>query len=321
MLFLIFQLGKDRYALPASRVVEVVPLLELKTWAQVPQGLAGVFNFRGSLLPAVDLCEFATGSPARRRLGTRIIVVRYPSSEGKERLVGVIAEQVTETLRRDPKEFQEQRAQTRPDKCAGPICMDGQRAIQWLDERRLLAEPVSRINRLLPTQYRDAGMDALPSQTVPGNSAKISTVLFRIQSEWLAFPAAAFQEIVEQRRVHSLPHRRESLVLGVTNVRGELLVCISLGRLLGIHSPEFCSKTPAAGQRMLVIGWGASRFAFSVDEVQGVYRLHPHELKEPPATVAKSREAFTQGVFLWANGTAGLLDAERVFTFLDQNLS
>ena len=29
MLFLLFQLGNDRYALEASRVVEVVPMLEL----------------------------------------------------------------------------------------------------------------------------------------------------------------------------------------------------------------------------------------------------------------------------------------------------
>ena len=44
MLFLLFQLGKERYALPASRVVEVVPLLELKQLPQAPKGVAGIFN-------------------------------------------------------------------------------------------------------------------------------------------------------------------------------------------------------------------------------------------------------------------------------------
>ena len=47
MLFLLFQLGKDRYALEASRVVEVVPLLALKQLPQAPKGVAGIFNYRG----------------------------------------------------------------------------------------------------------------------------------------------------------------------------------------------------------------------------------------------------------------------------------
>ena len=36
MLFLLFQMGKDRYALEASRVVEVVPMLALN---QLPQAV------------------------------------------------------------------------------------------------------------------------------------------------------------------------------------------------------------------------------------------------------------------------------------------
>ena len=59
MLFLLFQIGKDRYALEASRVVEVVPLLALKELPQAPKGVAGLFNYRGALVPAVDLSELA----------------------------------------------------------------------------------------------------------------------------------------------------------------------------------------------------------------------------------------------------------------------
>ena len=38
MLFLLFQLGNDRYALDASRVVEVLPLVELKHLPLAPRG-------------------------------------------------------------------------------------------------------------------------------------------------------------------------------------------------------------------------------------------------------------------------------------------
>ena len=64
MLFLVFQLGKDRYALEARRVVEVVPLLGLKKVPQAPKAVAGIFNYRGRPVPAIDLCQLALGQPA-----------------------------------------------------------------------------------------------------------------------------------------------------------------------------------------------------------------------------------------------------------------
>ena len=47
MLFLLFRLGKDRYALPAREVVEVLPMLEVKQIPQAPLAVRGVFDFRG----------------------------------------------------------------------------------------------------------------------------------------------------------------------------------------------------------------------------------------------------------------------------------
>ena len=65
--------------------------------------------------------------------------------------------------------------------------------------------------------------------------AKASALLFRINAEWLALPTQAFQEVAEHRLVHSLPHRRQGIVLGLVNIRGELLICVSLGHLLGLE--------------------------------------------------------------------------------------
>src|SRR5437899_1716431 len=105
MLFLLFQLGKDRYALEASRVVEVVPLLMLRCLPHAPKGVAGVFNYRGRPVPAVDLSELTLGRPARERLSTRIIVVNYPDAAGQSHLLGLVAEHATEMLRKEMKDF------------------------------------------------------------------------------------------------------------------------------------------------------------------------------------------------------------------------
>lgn len=145
MLYLLFQLGKDRYALEASRVVEVVPLLTLKQFPQAPRGLAGIFNYRGRPVPAVDLCDLTMGQPASERLSTRIIVVNYPDDNGTNHLVGLIAERATDILRRDAKDFVDPGLRMSGAPYLGPVFMDGSRAIQLLHEQRLLSEPVRKL--------------------------------------------------------------------------------------------------------------------------------------------------------------------------------
>src|SRR5438445_8021579 len=74
--------------------------------------------------------------------------------------------------------------------------------------------------------------------------ARTSAVIFRIHSEWLALPTEAFQEVAERRRIHSLPHRRNGVVLGLVNIRGELLICVDLGRVLGIGAHDSDRANP-----------------------------------------------------------------------------
>ena len=59
-----------------------------------------------------------------------------------------------------------------------------------------------------------------------------SVVVFRLASEWFALPTLVLDEVSEQRMIHSLPHRRNAAVLGLVNVRGELLICASLVKML-----------------------------------------------------------------------------------------
>jgi chemotaxis-related protein WspB len=142
MLFLLFQLGKDRYALEASRVVEVVPLLEMKQLPQAPKGVVGIFNYRGRPVPAVDLSALTLGRPAGERFSTRIIIVNYPDDTGTNRLLGLIAEHATETLRKDPKDFVDSGVKLGQAPYLGPILMQDPDPVQWIYEQRLLPEPV-----------------------------------------------------------------------------------------------------------------------------------------------------------------------------------
>lgn len=155
MLFLLFHLGKHRYALEAKRVVEVLPLLKISPLPCVPRGVAGVFNYRGRPIPAVDLCELTRGQPAEGRMSTRIIVVQYPDAKGQNRLLGLVAERATETLRREPGEFHEAEMAFPDAPYLGPVLLEASGPVQWLQERRLLPESVRDLLFAATTEAND----------------------------------------------------------------------------------------------------------------------------------------------------------------------
>lgn len=145
MLFLVFQLGSDRYALEASRIVEVVPFLDLKRIPRAPTGVAGLFNYRGHPVPVVDLCALTLGHPAAERLSTRIIVVNHSNSRGESHLLGLIAEHATEIIRKDARGFAKPGMNVAAAPYLGPVYLDRDGAIQWLHEQRLLPEPLCTV--------------------------------------------------------------------------------------------------------------------------------------------------------------------------------
>jgi chemotaxis-related protein WspB len=141
MLFLLFQVGSDRYALEARRVVEVVPLLCLQRLPQAPPGVAGIFNYRGQPVPAIDLSQLTLGKAAEECLSTRIIIVNYPDRDGRSHLLGLIAEHATETFRAEASEFVHHGIKVGAP-YLGPVFVGPNGPVQWVREQRLLSEPV-----------------------------------------------------------------------------------------------------------------------------------------------------------------------------------
>jgi chemotaxis-related protein WspB len=142
MLFLLFQIGNDRYALEARHAVEVVPFLALKKIPQASRGVAGLFNYRGRPVAAVDLCELTFGRPARELLSTRIIVVNFPDSAGKPQWLGLIAEHATGMMRREQRDFVRSGVKVGNAPYLGPVVMDDKGVIQLLHAEHLLTETV-----------------------------------------------------------------------------------------------------------------------------------------------------------------------------------
>lgn len=149
-----------------------------------------------------------------------------------------------------------------------------------------------------------------------------SVIVFRIGAEWLALSAAVFQEVCSLRPVHSLPHRRNGNVLGIANVRGALIVCVSLHALLSIEKAAGATDTRRlVHERLLVVSRDGERLAFPVDEIHGIHRFHPGQLGEVPATVAICTATYTRATLPWQDKAVGVLDDQLLFYSLNKSLA
>ena len=179
------------------------------------------------------------------------------------------------------------------------------------------------LDRESPADYLREWTERIAAEKKVVDAGTTSALIFRIGAELLALPTRIFQEVAEQCPVHSLPHRTGGIVAGIVNIRGELLVCALLGSVLGFENVAEAKRE--AGRRiygrLLIANRDSNRLAFPVDEVLGVHRYHPRELRPAPTTLTGSAVTYTTGLLPWRDRTVGCLDDELLFYTLNKSLS
>ncbi len=143
MLLLLFTLGPHRYALEARQVIEVVPLAELKALPRAPDYVAGVLNYRGTPVPVLDLTRMNQNYPSRACMSTRIILVNYSTGGDTANILGLMAERVTETAKREPDDFVSTGVATPDAPYLGPVSNDANGMLQLMN-----------IDELIPVEVR-----------------------------------------------------------------------------------------------------------------------------------------------------------------------
>jgi chemotaxis-related protein WspD len=188
------------------------------------------------------------------------------------------------------------------------------------------------LERELPEEYMAEWTDVLASKKDLQLTGTMSVLIFRIEQEWLALPSLLFAEVIEQAKIHSLPHRPNPALLGVANVHGEVQLCVSLKSLLGIEGQRKTAEhrlaeakppeknTTSLGQRMLVVDKENTRWVFPVDEIYGIQRIYPSQLGNTPVTVSKSGAGFSKGIFHWEDQRVALLDDDLLFFKLTRSV-
>ncbi len=178
----------------------------------------------------------------------------------------------------------------------------------------------------------DAMPDAAPGATAgaayandtAGKPAVLSALAFRLGNEWLALPTSMLSEVATMRPVHTLPRQRDT-VNGVCNIRGRLLVCISLPALLGLETESLTAtqavvasgnKAPA---RLLVINSTPRAVVAPVDEVEGIRTYDAATLRPVPPTLGADH--YTAALAHQDERAIGILDGPRVMRAIARSLA
>ena len=144
------------------------------------------------------------------------------------------------------------------------------------------------LDREPPADYVKQWTQLLAQEREEETGETESVVVFRVGLEWMALPCRVFREFTSTGPIHRIPHRDDRVLLGITSIRGELNLAVSLHALLEIEPASAGDAEKRTIPRLAVLDKDGEVFVVPVDEVHGLYRIASGELSKAPVTVEKS---------------------------------
>lgn len=110
-------------------------------------------------------------------------------------------------------------------------------------------------------------------------------------------------KLIEMTRVPQAPE----YVLGILNLRGEIVTIIDLGKKLGLKSTELNDKT-----RNIIVNSNGEHIGLMVEQISDVIQVEWEKVEPPPANIGDVQGKYFTGVFKTADRLIGILDVEKV---------
>jgi purine-binding chemotaxis protein CheW len=125
----------------------------------------------------------------------------------------------------------------------------------------------------------------------PGaDTAGILVLAFQLAGEHYALAARYVREVLRLTDCTPLPGA-PAFVVGVLNLRGEILAVFDLRPLLGL-----AAEPPGERARVLVLGVDRPEFGLLADAAEEITTLSERDLHEPPASVGGVGREYLRGV-------------------------
>ncbi|HEY1064662.1 MAG TPA: chemotaxis protein CheW, partial [Pirellulales bacterium] len=176
--------------------------------------------------------------------------------------------------------------------------------------------------RPAPEGYRDDWAKTVAEPPASEDRSELSVIVFRLAQEWLAVDTEYLAEATDPQPVHRVPHRKHAAFRGLVNIRGRLMLCASLEKLLGVEPLTDRSEIAlgyhvAAGHpRMIVLSRGNQSWVIESPEVVGVTHAPRNRLQSSPAANDAAAGGFCRAILPWDHRTVAVLCPDRLFDAL-----
>ena len=164
---------------------------------------------------------------------------------------------------------------------------------------------------------------AHPAEKTEENK-ETSIVVFRLSNEWFSLSTLIFSEISVQHVINPIPCQKNSLLLGIVNLKGQLRICFSMQELLGIkkETKTFRKKILSSHYpRLGAISDGSSLWTFPIEEVDGIYQFDLSTMSNVPVNVLNSKENYLKGAITLNEKKIYIISEELLFQSLRSKIA
>jgi len=167
----------------------------------------------------------------------------------------------------------------------------------------LVSAQMNEILRRRAESLAQVQEEAAPEETV-------GLLMFRLGEEWYAVSIDAVREVYNEYTVTRIPCVPD-FVLGVINVRGEIVSVTDLGTLIRVPSRselDIEHELPSA----IIVSTGRCVSAIVVDEIGDIVDVSAGALEPPLSTLDKAQAEYMSGSVYVGGLLVGIVNVEKI---------
>ncbi len=138
MLCLSFNIDEDIFGISVNNIVEIIPMVHIKSIPHSPACLVGLINYRGDIIPLFDISTIIKQRLSNHLFSTRIIVVKNLNQETKLNYIALLAEQVTETIEYTKDKLKDPQLNIKQADYLGGLLIVENKSIQMIEINKLI---------------------------------------------------------------------------------------------------------------------------------------------------------------------------------------
>lgn len=149
------------------------------------------------------------------------------------------------------------------------------------------------------------------SQKVDSNLIELST--FLVGDALCGMDILTIQEINKLIDMTAVP-QAPSYVLGILNLRGQIITSIDLGKKLGLGETDM-TEDP----RNIIVNSKGEHIGLMVRKISDVVQANKNKFEPPPSNMGGIQGEFFTGVYKTESKLIGILDVEKVLRMEDNS--